>query len=219
MRHMLLLVLATLGMAAGAFAEGEDPIAGEWILITTFRGDEMESKLVVTRAEDGTLSARYTDSGGTTTALGDFRYESGKVTWVRSRPRGTIGFEGKVAGERLVGNHVLGGRRIPAVGARGEAAIAALRAERKAATKANERGDDLEADYERNSRRAAPRDAFPVLFDPTLTPAADAKDIRDDEPVIGVALGGEAKAYPISIMGRHELANDTCGGIPIAASW
>ena len=67
--------------------------------------------------------------------------------------------------------------------------------------------------------RAAERDAFPVLFDPKLTPAEKASDIREEEPVIGVAIGSEAKAYPISIMGRHELANDTCGGRPITASW
>ena len=107
-------------------------------------------------------------------------------------------------------------REIPAVGARGDAALKALREER---AKANERGDDLEADYKKHSMRAAPRDAFPVLFDPKLTPAAEATDIRDEEFVIGVSFGNEAKAYPISIMGRHELANDTCGGIPITSSW
>ena len=66
---------------------------------------------------------------------------------------------------------------------------------------------------------AAPRDYFAVPEHPKMTPAADAEDIRDDEPVIGVAFGNEAKAYPLSVMGRHELANDTCGGRPIAVSW
>ena len=78
---------------------------------------------------------------------------------------------------------------------------------------------DIEADYDRRARRAVPRDAFPVLFDPTLTPADRATGIDDDEPVIGVERGGDARAYPISIMGRHELVNDTCHGDPIAASW
>ena len=84
---------------------------------------------------------------------------------------------------------------------------------------ADERGTDIEADYDKHKRRAAARDQFPVLFDPELKPADKAAGIRDDEPVIGVFLGGEAKAYPISIMGIHELANDTCGGEPIASSW
>lgn len=71
-------------------------------------------------------------------------------------------------------------------------------------------------------RQAVPRDAFPVFDNPRMLSAevAEAEGIifaRD--AVIGVALGGEAKAYPITIMGVHELGNDTLGGIPIAVSW
>lgn len=73
-------------------------------------------------------------------------------------------------------------------------------------------------DFDRNTRRAVPRDSFPVLSNPRLTPAARAA-LRDDEWVIGIALKKEAKAYPISVMGIHELGNDTCGGEPIAVSW
>jgi len=78
---------------------------------------------------------------------------------------------------------------------------------------------DLEEEFDRKARRAAPRDGFPVLNDPELVAAAKAKGIDDSEPVIGIFLDGEARAYPISIMGRHELANDTCGDVPIAVSW
>ena len=60
---------------------------------------------------------------------------------------------------------------------------------------------DLEAEYDRTARRGAPRDHFPVLDDPELTPAAKAKGLRDDDPVIGLVVGKEAKAYPISVMG------------------
>ncbi len=37
--------------------------------------------------------------------------------------------------------------------------------------------------------------------------------------MIGVAIGDDARAYPIAVMGVHELGNDTCGGTPIAVSW
>lgn len=77
-----------------------------------------------------------------------------------------------------------------------------------------------EEDYDRNARRAAPRDAFPVLDEPAMKSAPEAdRFLFDSEPVIGLTIGGEARAYPISVMGRHELANDTCGGKPIAVSW
>lgn len=79
--------------------------------------------------------------------------------------------------------------------------------------------DDLEQDYDRHARRAAPRDAFPVLTAPPMVKAEDAKDLRDDDNVIGIAIAGDARAYPVAVMGVHELVNDACGGKPIAVSW
>ena len=116
----------------------------------------------------------------------------------------------------LKGHHVFGRNNIPATGMRGKKAFEAFLAARR---KANERGTDLEADYDKFSRRAVKRDAFPVLTNPPMIAAADAKEIRDLEPVLGVTIGGEARAYPISIMGVHELVNDTMGGVAYAASW
>ena len=70
--------------------------------------------------------------------------------------------------------------------------------------------------------RAVPRDAFPVFDDPKMASAEEAERngwIHPRDAVIGVAHRGEAKAYPISVMGLHELGNDTIGGAPIAVSW
>ncbi len=66
------------------------------------------------------------------------------------------------------------------------------------------------------------RDAFPVFDDPPMLSAAEAEATRlifPRDAVIGVAHGREAKAYPIAVMGIHELGNDTIDGIPIAVSW
>lgn len=70
--------------------------------------------------------------------------------------------------------------------------------------------------------QSVPRDAFPVFDNPEMLSGAEAEAkgmIRGEEPVIGVALNQEAKAYPISIMGVHELGNDTIGGVPIVVTW
>lgn len=70
--------------------------------------------------------------------------------------------------------------------------------------------------------QVVPRDAFPVFDNPKMLSAAEAEArgvIFERDMVIGVARGGEAKAYPITIMGVHELGNDTIGGVPIAVSW
>lgn len=79
---------------------------------------------------------------------------------------------------------------------------------------------DLEADFDRHSKRVVARDSFPVLDHPNMATVKQARArLRDNDWVIGVAIKGEAKAYPIAVMGRHELANDTIGGHPAAVSW
>ena len=70
--------------------------------------------------------------------------------------------------------------------------------------------------------QAVPRDAFPVFDNPKMLTAKEAeakKLVFDRDIVIGVAHGKEAKAYPVTIMGVHELGNDVINGLPIAVSW
>ena len=70
--------------------------------------------------------------------------------------------------------------------------------------------------------QAVPRDAFPVFDHPLMLSAEEAERqglIYSRDMVIGVRHGAEAKAYPIAIMGVHELGNDTIDHIPIAVSW
>jgi hypothetical protein len=55
-----------------------------------------------------------------------------------------------------------------------------------------------------------------------VIPAADATDqVLDDDSVIGVVVGGEARAYPVNMMAgpKQELLNDTLGGREIAVTW
>ncbi len=81
------------------------------------------------------------------------------------------------------------------------------------------RAQQYGSDFERHARRAVPRDTFPVFHNPRLVPASRVTGLSDEEWVIGIALRNEAKAYPIAVMGVHELGNDTCGGEPIAVAW
>ncbi len=54
------------------------------------------------------------------------------------------------------------------------------------------------------------RDGIPALTDPRFVSAtsADARYIADSDPVMGVVIGGEAKAYPHNIGWWHEIVND-----------
>ncbi len=41
----------------------------------------------------------------------------------------------------------------------------------------------------------------------------------DEEPVIGVVINGDARAYPVRILSLHEIVNDVVGGQPVAITW
>ena len=56
------------------------------------------------------------------------------------------------------------------------------------------------------------RGCIPALDDPELTPASRGGWYPDERSVFGVALGGEAVAFPKNIMEVHEMVNITIGG-------
>ncbi len=45
------------------------------------------------------------------------------------------------------------------------------------------------------------------------------ESFEDREPVIALELNGDARAYPLGILTRHEIANDTVGGVPVAVTF
>lgn len=49
--------------------------------------------------------------------------------------------------------------------------------------------------------------------------AADKNTIAKDKLVIGVSLNGEAKAYPIQLIGYHHQVKDTVGGTPVMITY
>lgn len=64
------------------------------------------------------------------------------------------------------------------------------------------------------------RDGIPAIDRPHPVPVPVADDwLDDDEPVIEVIAGGEARAYPVQILVWHEIVNDTLGGEPIAVTY
>ena len=65
-----------------------------------------------------------------------------------------------------------------------------------------------------------PRDAIPAITDPSFVSAAEAMEWMDaGEGVIGLAFEGEAKAYPINMLSRHEIVDDVVGGNAVAVTW
>lgn len=102
----------------------------------------------------------------------------------------------------------------------GALAFALVLAWGMAASASSRTREELEKEYRSASMRAVARDAFPVLFNPPMGGVAEGdKFIQPNEWVIGISMGGEAKAYPVAVMGFHELINDTLGGQPITVCW
>ncbi len=69
---------------------------------------------------------------------------------------------------------------------------------------------------------AADVDDIPAIFasDGVFVPAAEGNDEwLDDELVIGLIVGDDARAYPVRLLSLHEIVNDTVGGQAVAVTW
>lgn len=63
-----------------------------------------------------------------------------------------------------------------------------------------------------------PRDAIPAIDHPRFV-SADRANYAPDELVIGVEVDGEARAYSIPHLSRHEIVNDEIRGVYLAVTW
>ena len=63
------------------------------------------------------------------------------------------------------------------------------------------------------------KDGIPSLDNPSMIAAGDADYMRSDDLVFGVAINGDVRAYPLRIMGWHEMFNDVIGGVSVALAY
>jgi hypothetical protein len=62
-------------------------------------------------------------------------------------------------------------------------------------------------------------DGIPALDNPNMLPAAEADYLEPWEPVFGIAINDDARAYPLRILDWHEMANDVIGGVPVSLAY
>jgi len=62
-------------------------------------------------------------------------------------------------------------------------------------------------------------DGIPALDNPSVISPEEAFYLFPNEPVFGIAINGEARAYPLRIMDWHEMANDIVGGVPFSLAY
>ncbi len=65
---------------------------------------------------------------------------------------------------------------------------------------------------------ALPIDAIPAIKNPEFVPASEA-GLDDNEPVIGLTINGESRAYSVYLMNHHEVVNDKVGDDVFAVTW
>ena len=64
---------------------------------------------------------------------------------------------------------------------------------------------------------------FEWMFHPLLQPGyvsiSKATHVKDADMVLGIRLGGDSRAYPISLMAYHHLVNDVVAGQPLVVTY
>jgi Protein of unknown function (DUF3179) len=63
------------------------------------------------------------------------------------------------------------------------------------------------------------KDGIPALTNPTLIAADAATYLAASDLVFGIAINGDARAYPLRIMNWHEMFNDVIGGVPVSLAY
>ena len=74
-------------------------------------------------------------------------------------------------------------------------------------------------DYSEILSGGPPKDGIPSIDDPQFVTIAEIDDIADQEPVMGLEINGDARAYPLRVLMWHEIVNDTVGGRPVAVTY
>jgi len=65
-----------------------------------------------------------------------------------------------------------------------------------------------------------PSGVIPAITDPIFVVEEKAeKQMLEDEPVMGLVLNGEARAYSLWHLDAHEIVNDIIGNTPVAVTW
>ena len=67
-------------------------------------------------------------------------------------------------------------------------------------------------------RQLLARDAIAPIYNPAFASADEMAWLANTQ-VIGVAIGNEAKAYPVSFLNRREMVIDEIEGEPILVTW
>ena len=64
-----------------------------------------------------------------------------------------------------------------------------------------------------------PKDGIPSIDNPLFKAVAENSELSANDPVIGLEIDGDARAYPLRILIWHEIVNDVVGGKPVTVTY
>ena len=79
--------------------------------------------------------------------------------------------------------------------------------------------DSMKIRFEEVTWGGVRKDGIPSLDFPPMVKAEDADYLADDDLMFGVSINGDTRAYPLSILGWHEMFNEVIGGVPVALAY
>ncbi len=64
-----------------------------------------------------------------------------------------------------------------------------------------------------------PRDGIPPIDNPRFQPVDSVYNLSAVSPVVALNIAGDARAYPLEVLTRHEIVNDIVAGVPVAVTF
>lgn len=64
-----------------------------------------------------------------------------------------------------------------------------------------------------------PRDGIPPIDKPLFDPVVSVRGLSEKSPVIALSINGDARAYPLEVLTRHEIVNDVVGDVSVAVTF
>ncbi len=74
-------------------------------------------------------------------------------------------------------------------------------------------------DFDEIMSGGPPKDGIPSIDHPEFESVAEVDHLKPTEPVIGLTVNGDARAYPLGVLIWHEIVNDTVGGVPVIVTY
>lgn len=79
--------------------------------------------------------------------------------------------------------------------------------------------DNTSIDMDEVLSGGVPRDGIPPIDNPRFDAVNVVTDLEPESPLIAIEINGDARAYPLEVLMRHEIVNDEVGELAVAVTY